>query len=46
MFGFIEAILNNDPKYILAGPKETLESHVLVFEAEKSRLEGKTVELK
>eukprot|EP01080_Neovahlkampfia_damariscottae_P012184 gene12184-5771_t len=45
MYGFIEAVLNNDNKYILSGPRETLESHLLVFEAEKSRLEGKTIEL-
>jgi predicted dehydrogenase len=43
---FVEAIAENDPKKILSGPEETLESHLMTFAAEKSRKEGKVVELK
>lgn len=34
---FIAAVANDDPSQILSGPDETLESHLLVFAAEKSR---------
>lgn len=34
---------NNDPSLIRSGPEETLLSHLLVFEAERSRLEGRVV---
>lgn len=38
MNGFITAIEKNDSSFILSGPQETLRSHLLVFEAERSRL--------
>lgn len=40
---FISAVANNDPSMIRSGPEETLLSHLLVFEAERSRLEGRVV---
>ncbi|XP_051806222.1 putative oxidoreductase YteT isoform X2 [Acanthochromis polyacanthus] len=40
---FISAVANNDPSLIRSGPEETLLSHLLVFEAERSRLEGRVV---
>lgn len=33
----------NDPSLIRSGPEETLQSHLLVFEAERSRLESRVV---
>uniref|UniRef100_A0A8C2WPE0 Zgc:154075 n=1 Tax=Cyclopterus lumpus TaxID=8103 RepID=A0A8C2WPE0_CYCLU len=43
MGAFISAVANNDPSHIRSGPEETLLSHLLVFEAERSRLEGRVV---
>ncbi|XP_069579522.1 putative oxidoreductase YteT [Brachyistius frenatus] len=43
MDAFISAVANNDPSLIRSGPKETLQSHLLVFEAERSRLESRVV---
>ncbi|XP_029012936.1 uncharacterized protein zgc:154075 isoform X2 [Betta splendens] len=40
---FISAVANNDPSLIRSGPEETLLSHLLVFEAERSRLENRVV---
>jgi hypothetical protein len=40
---FIDAILNNDKSLILSGADETLESHLLVFKAEQSRLKNRVV---
>uniref|UniRef100_A0A7N6BUS0 Gfo/Idh/MocA-like oxidoreductase N-terminal domain-containing protein n=1 Tax=Anabas testudineus TaxID=64144 RepID=A0A7N6BUS0_ANATE len=40
---FISAVANNDPSLIRSGPEETLRSHLLVFEAERSRLENRVV---
>lgn len=34
---------NNDPSHIRSGPEETLLSHLLVFEAERSRLQSRVV---
>jgi predicted dehydrogenase len=34
---FITALTKNDKSYILSGPSETLESHLMVFAAEKAR---------
>jgi hypothetical protein len=45
MHGFVNALAKNDQKEIFSGPIETLESHLLVFEAERSRLEGKVINL-
>jgi predicted dehydrogenase len=46
MQAFITALETGDPKHILSGPDETLESHLTVFAAEKARLTGKVVEVK
>ncbi|XP_078110778.1 putative oxidoreductase YteT isoform X2 [Sander vitreus] len=43
MDAFVSAVAKNDPSLIRAGPKETLLSHLLVFEAERSRLESRVV---
>ena len=34
---FVRAVARNDPSLILTGPDDALESHLLVFDAEKSR---------
>ncbi len=39
MDSFLAAVAFNDPSMILSGPKETLESHLLVFAAEQARRE-------
>ncbi|XP_059189626.1 putative oxidoreductase YteT isoform X2 [Centropristis striata] len=44
MNAFISAVENNDPSLIRSGPEETLLSHLLVFEAERSRLESRVVD--
>ncbi|XP_041859599.1 putative oxidoreductase YteT isoform X2 [Melanotaenia boesemani] len=43
MDAFISAVANNDPSLIRSGPEETLMSHLLVFEAERSRVESRVV---
>ncbi len=43
MTAFIAALAANDKSKILSGPAETLESHLMVFAAERARLNG-TVE--
>ncbi|KAF7668628.1 hypothetical protein LDENG_00296240 [Lucifuga dentata] len=43
MAAFISAVANNDPSLIRSGPEETLRSHLLVFEAERARLESRVV---
>ena len=45
MRAFVEAVANDDPARILSGPRETLESHMMVFAAEKSRNESRVVEI-
>ena len=40
---FTAAVANDDPSLILSGPDETLQSHLLVFEAEKARKEKRVV---
>ena len=40
MHNFVQAVAENDPSLILTGVDETLESHLMVFAAEKSRREG------
>jgi predicted dehydrogenase len=44
MRSFVEAISKNDPGLILSGPDESLETHRMVFAAERSRLR-QTVEV-
>ncbi|CAN9515797.1 unnamed protein product [Ophioblennius macclurei] len=43
MDAFVSAVANKDPSLIRSGPEETLQSHLLVFEAERSRLESRVV---
>ncbi|MFH1614083.1 MAG: Gfo/Idh/MocA family oxidoreductase [Planctomycetota bacterium] len=45
MEAFIEAIRHEDTEDIKTGPDETLESHLIVFAAERARLEGRVVSL-
>jgi hypothetical protein len=45
MHSFVSAVAHNDPSKILSGPEETLESHLIVFAAERSRKERKIVTL-
>jgi predicted dehydrogenase len=40
---FVKALRKKDKKYILSGVDETLESHLIVFNAEKSRCENRVV---
>ncbi|XP_044134353.1 uncharacterized protein LOC122926897 isoform X3 [Bufo gargarizans] len=42
---FISAVADNDPSLILSGPDDTLRSHLLVFQAEKSRRENCVVHI-
>ncbi len=42
---FIAAVSADDPSLILSGPDETLESHLIVFAAEKARKEHSVVDL-
>ncbi len=42
---FVSAVAQNNPSLILSGPKETLETHLMTFGAERSRKEGKIVTL-
>jgi predicted dehydrogenase len=43
---FVTAVAENDPSKILSGPEESLESHLMVFAAERSRKEKKIIEFK
>ncbi len=43
MKAFLDAIDHDDPARVLTGPQETLESHLMVFAAERSRRENRTV---
>ena len=45
MESFVSAIEHDDPSRVLSGPEATLESHLMVFAAEKSRKEGKIISL-
>lgn len=40
---FVSAVSHNDSSKILSGPEETLESHLMVFAAERSRREKRIV---
>jgi hypothetical protein len=39
----VAAVAEKDGNRILSGPEETLESHLMVFAAERSRRERKTI---
>ncbi len=45
MSSFISAVVDNDPSKILSGPAETLESHLMVFAAERARRENAVIDL-
>lgn len=45
MAAFVHAVASGDPSAILSGPRETLESHLMVFAAEQARREGRVVHL-
>lgn len=42
---FVDAVGQNDPSLILTGPLETLESHLIVFAAERSRYERNLINI-
>lgn len=42
---FIDAVATGDPNKILSGPDETLETHLMVFAAERARHEGTVVDV-
>lgn len=42
---FVAALATHDPRQILSGPEETLETHLLVFAAEEARRSGTVVAL-
>ena len=43
MQAFVTALLENDPKYILSGATQTLESHLMVFAAENARRQNRVM---
>jgi len=45
MRSFVQAVAKNDPSYIVSGPLETLESHLVVFKAEHARKKGTIVDV-
>lgn len=45
MSRFVKALAENDPGIILSGPEETLETHLMVFAAEKARHEDEVVKI-
>lgn len=45
MAAFLAAVAAADPDLIASGPAESLASHLMVFAAERSRLEGRVVRL-
>jgi len=42
---FISAVGNNDPEAVLSGPEETLETHMMVFAAEKARRDNTVINI-
>lgn len=42
---FVAAVASGDRSHILSGPRETLESHLMVFAAERARREDRVVEM-
>jgi len=45
MRSFVDAVASGDPSKIQSGPRETLESHLIVFAAERARKTSQVVEL-
>ena len=46
MEAFVSALEHNDPSRILSGPDVSLESHLMVFAAERSRKTGTVQDIK
>jgi hypothetical protein len=42
---FIAAVAENNPDKIFSGPEETLETHAMVFAAERARTENCVISL-
>jgi predicted dehydrogenase len=42
---FVRAVAYNNPSLILSGPDESLETHLMVFSAERSRKEKRTISI-
>jgi type I site-specific restriction endonuclease len=45
MQNFVDALISDNPEMILSGADESLESHLMVFRAEESRLEKQMKEI-
>jgi hypothetical protein len=45
MDGFVRAVSSGDSATILSGPEETLETHLMVFTAERARHERRVVDV-
>ena len=45
MEAFVRAVEEKNPRHLLSGPEEALESHLMVFAAERARLERRGVAL-
>ena len=43
MYTFVEAVAKGDQTLLLSGPRESLETHLMVFAAERSRRENRVV---
>jgi predicted dehydrogenase len=43
MRAFVQALLENNPEHILSGASQTLESHLMVFAAEKARKQNRVM---
>jgi predicted dehydrogenase len=46
MRDFVTALATDDPRSILSGPDESLETHLMVFAAEAARREGRVVDIR
>jgi predicted dehydrogenase len=45
MTNFVDAVAHNDPSRIRSGARESLETHLMVFAAERARREGRVVKV-
>jgi predicted dehydrogenase len=46
MRDFVAGVVSDDPRSILSGPDESLETHLMVFAAEAARHEGRVVDVR
>jgi hypothetical protein len=46
MRDFVQAVANNDPKYLTSTIDQSIESHLMGFAAEESRMTGKIIPIK